>query len=162
MLSWLCDRAQRTGSAVGRNMRSALRRFVSTTRRSGPPRRYTRSDRRGAMRLRLLRPAGCCVQIASPGPNRGGPTLSIGREGAGRDGLADAVVDCDGVGDVSFMADHPRMQHCEHRVVQFSADTVAVFCRSSIKMSICRSRAAHPRVNEPAVVPRPSRPEKKS
>src|SRR6266446_4320297 len=33
-----------------------------------------------------------------------------------------------------------------------SAETALVFSRSSISMRICRSRAAHPRVNEPAAV----------
>src|SRR6266566_5787808 len=33
-----------------------------------------------------------------------------------------------------------------------SAEIALVFSRSSISLRICRSRAAHPRVNEPAIV----------
>src|SRR5258708_16728656 len=37
--------------------------------------------------------------------------------------------------------------------INLSAEIALVFFRSSISLRICRSRAAHPRVNEPAVVP---------
>jgi hypothetical protein len=36
--------------------------------------------------------------------------------------------------------------------LNFSAEIALVFSRSSINMRICKSRAAHPRVNEAAVV----------
>jgi hypothetical protein len=36
--------------------------------------------------------------------------------------------------------------------LNLSEETALVFSRSSISMRICKSRAAHPRVNEPAVV----------
>jgi len=36
--------------------------------------------------------------------------------------------------------------------LNLSAETALVLSRSSISMRICRSRAAHPRVNEPATV----------
>ena len=68
----------------------------------------------------------------------------------------DTVIDCKGIYHVSFVADHPGMHDRDHCITQsfcrdsLSAEIALALSRSSINMRICKSRAAHPRVNERA------------
>jgi hypothetical protein len=69
-----------------------------------------------------------------------------------REVFGNIVIDGESIHHVSFIADHPRVQYRKHCTAQyFGRQCVSAFAFFE-SLRTCGSRAAHPRVNEPALV----------